>query len=57
MIPLFLIIRLQYILIFFRVNQYNAGFGLLDDCKNLSFSELFDQELFSSHGKDFTLFI
>ncbi|VVC28555.1 Hypothetical protein CINCED_3A009495 [Cinara cedri] len=31
------------------VNQYNTGFELLDDCKNMSFSELFDQELFSSH--------
>lgn len=48
----------EYTIILFRVNQYNAGFGLLDDCKNMSFSELFDQELFSSHGnKDLTLLI
>ncbi|XP_025405174.1 uncharacterized protein MAL13P1.304-like isoform X2 [Sipha flava] len=31
------------------VSQYNSNFGLPEDCKNMSFSELFDQELFSTN--------
>ncbi|KAE9540848.1 hypothetical protein AGLY_004093 [Aphis glycines] len=31
------------------VSSYNTGFELPEDCKNMSFSELFDQELFSTH--------
>ncbi|KAL4090038.1 hypothetical protein QTP88_024944 [Uroleucon formosanum] len=31
------------------VSRYNTGFELPEDCKNMSFSELFDQELFSTH--------
>jgi len=38
------------IIIIFRVSRYNTGFELPEDCKNMSFSELFDQELFSTHG-------
>jgi len=30
------------------VSRYNTGYEFSEDCKNLSFSELFDQELFSS---------
>lgn len=39
--------------LYFRVSRYNTGFELPEDCKNMSFSELFDQELFSTHGKQF----
>ncbi|XP_025207979.1 uncharacterized protein LOC112603566 isoform X2 [Melanaphis sacchari] len=31
------------------VSRCNTGFELPEDCKNMSFSELFDQELFSTH--------
>lgn len=34
-----------------RVSRHNTGFEFPEDCKNMSFSELFDQELFSSQGK------
>lgn len=34
----------------FSVSQYNSNFELPEDCKNMSFSELFDQELFSTNG-------
>ncbi|XP_050431755.1 uncharacterized protein LOC126840203 [Adelges cooleyi] len=30
-------------------SRYNTGFELPEDCKNMSFSELFDQELFSTN--------
>lgn len=37
----------------FRASRCNTGFELPEDCKNMSFSELFDQELFSSQGKKY----
>lgn len=40
---------------FRRVSQYDTGFELPEDCKNMSFSELFDQELFSTQGKNVDL--
>lgn len=40
-----------------RISRYNTGFELPEDCKNMSFSELFDQELFSTNGKSFILLL
>ncbi|XP_050543557.1 peroxisome proliferator-activated receptor gamma coactivator 1-alpha-like isoform X2 [Daktulosphaira vitifoliae] len=40
------------------VSRYNTGFELPEDCQNMSFSELFDQELFSTNdNKDCKLTI